>query len=238
MPKIVAISDSHGMHRSLDPLPDGDILIHAGDISNVGGQVDVTDFISWFSHQPHSHKIFISGNHDRSFDPKFNNESFFTTLKPTWLQALLMSLPKNVHYLENSEVEIEGIRFWGSPWTPWFHGTYWGFNKQRGADIKEVWNQIPHGIDVLITHGPAAHMLDYVPRSDEYVGCADLRYKIQEIKPLLHISGHIHEGYGCEYDGETIYLNASSVNFNYIIKNKPWEIEINKNREIKVKDCG
>jgi hypothetical protein len=229
------------MHHKLGKLPESDVLVHGGDVSNIGGKTDVENFLQWFCNQPHPHKIFIAGNHDRSFDPKFNFEPSIDWDRPnrnkqSWLSAYLRTLPSNVHYLEDNGIEINGIKFWGSPWTPWFHGTSWAFNKHRGSEIKEIWDTIPQGTDVVITHGPVSYKLDYVPHSDEYVGCNDLLYKIQEIKPLLHISGHIHEGYGFTYDGETTYINASSVNFNYVIANKPWVVEITKDREIKIQD--
>ncbi len=236
--RLVIISDTHSQHHDLK-LPEGDILIHAGDFSMLGKYDEVHDFIKWFTSQPHKHKIFIAGNHDKSFDPKFNPEpNLFhdTPQKTYWVKNLINSLPPNVYYLENSEIEIEGIKFWGSPITPWFGGHYWGFNKYRGEEIKKVWDQIPHGIDVIITHGPISYKLDYVPRNNDYTGCEDLRYKIKEIKPLLHCCGHIHEGYGIEGDEDTIYINAAIMDGYYNPTNKPWVVEITKDREVKVQD--
>lgn len=236
--KIVAISDTHGMHRQITHIPDGDVLVHAGDISNVGEKDQVEDFVSWISSLPHKHKIFIVGNHDRSFDPKFNREinpywdaettAIFNTAKkkPFWLQDLLTSLEgTSTHYLEDNEVVIDGVKFWGSPWTPWFHGDYWGFNKHRGEEIQKVLKLIPQDVDVLITHGPPAHKLDWCG-PDGAVGCHDLINTINQIKPKYNIFGHIHESYGVISNAHTTFVNASTLNENYQIANEPIVLEI------------
>ena len=38
--KIVFISDTHGFHRKL-ALPEGDMIIHAGDVSNKGARKEI-----------------------------------------------------------------------------------------------------------------------------------------------------------------------------------------------------
>jgi hypothetical protein len=52
-------------------------------------------------------------------------------------------------------VIIEGVKIYGSPWLPSYHD--WAFNLERGGEVlKQKWEQIPNGTDVLITHGPPA----------------------------------------------------------------------------------
>jgi Icc-related predicted phosphoesterase len=242
--KLVIISDTHNKHKYVD-LPSGDILIHAGDLTSVGYKSEVERLFEWFhnliSIGKYKEIIFIAGNHDKSFDPKFNPEPELEDQqkgKPGWLNNLLRNLPSNIHYLENSDVTIDGIKFWGSPWTPWFYGQNWGFNAHRGDEIREYWKQIPMDTNVIITHGPVAYKLDYVPYTKEYKGCEDLRYYIEMIKPLLHISGHIHESYGMEGNGDTVFINASIMNSYFEPLNKPWVVEITTDREIKVEDNG
>ncbi len=207
--KIIAISDTHGQHKDLQ-LPDGDLLLHAGDVSKRGSRAEIMDFLYWFSDQPHKYKVFIAGNHDFYFEktvPEFINSD----------------IPKNVVYLNDSGTEIEEIKIWGSPIQPWFYD--WAFNRQRGADIKKHWNLIPSGTDILITHGPAYGILDLTMDS-RAVGCEDLLEKIQEIKPKYHICGHIHEAYGQKRVGDTHYINASVLNLNYRLVNEPIVFEI------------
>jgi Icc-related predicted phosphoesterase len=147
----------------------------------------------------------------------------------------LDNLPNNVFYLENDGCEIEGVKFWGSPVTPWFGGDFWVFNKQRGHDIKQVWEQIPMDTHVVITHGPVMYKCDYIPNQQFFAGCEDLERKVQEVKPILHLSGHIHEGHSWAYNGNTEFFNGSVLDGNYEMKNDPWEIELNVHfKEVKV----
>lgn len=216
--KLVVISDTHGFHREIDKIPNGDVLIHCGDISNVGEREQVEDFVDWLGQQPHNHKIFIAGNHDKSFDPKFNKNK---KTKPDWLIYLLNELEgTHVHYLENDWIKIGGIKFWGSPWTPSFFPDYWAFNADRGDSIRTHWNLIPMDTDVLITHGPPSFRLD-LTKSGKYAGCTDLRYFTELVKPKYHLFGHIHEGHGIEKDYDTTYVNASLLNHRYAMTNSP-----------------
>lgn len=224
--KLVVISDTHGIHRAMHSLPFGDVLIHCGDISNVGEREQVEDFVEWMIEKPHPHKIFIAGNHDRSFDPKFNRESQDNSQKPKWLQELLSDLSESdVHYLENSGVTLDGVKFWGSPITPDFYPEHWAFNSPRGNEIKKYWDGIPMDTDVLITHGPPEFKLDWVTRG-QYVGCGDLRYAVEMIKPKYHLFGHIHESYGVEQMVDTTFVNASVLNENYYLRNSPLVLDL------------
>ena len=231
--KIVAISDTHNRHKHLTSkgmgniLPESDLLIHAGDLTGQGLKGEVESILKWFEEVAPRYTngvVFIAGNHDRSFDPKFNLES--ETEKPLWLQEALSSLPSSVQYLENESIIIDGLKIWGSPITPWFHGDRWAFNKRRGFDIAEVWDQIPVDTDVIVTHGPSAGKLDFTTYDKLYAGCENLRYKIKALKPKLHIFGHIHEGYGMDYDDDTTYYNASICTLGYEPDNKPFIIEL------------
>lgn len=234
--RICHLSDTHGKHWDMEPVPECDVLAISGDISMAGREDEVRSFFKWLERQAQAtYKILIAGNHDLCFDNDRNGGK-----RPEWLEECLTNYKKymNSHYfLENSECIIEGVKFWGSPVTPWFHGDNWAYNKHRGADIKEIWNKIPMDTDVLITHGPPMYKLDYTVYSREYVGCEDLRQKIQEVKPLLHLFGHIHEGYGYAYDLDTHYFNNSICNLRYSMTGAPYLIETNFiDREIKIID--
>ena len=207
--KFVAISDTHCRHLNLK-LPKGDVLLHAGDISYKGERGEVIDFLGWFSKQNYTYKIFIAGNHD----------FFFEKAKLADIQAII---PKDVIYLNDSGVSINNISVWGSPVTPWFFN--WAFNRYRGAAIRKHWNMIPVGTDVLITHGPAFGLHDIVVNGTN-TGCKDLLQRIMEVKPKVHVCGHIHEGYGSIKKGETRFINASVLNESYELVNKPIVFEI------------
>ena len=243
MMNIVHISDTHGFHKNVK-VPFGDVLIHSGDFTNRGEQYQVEDFIDWLVSQPHRYKIFIAGNHDICFDENhpLNEKKLEKVLmgehyypsKPAWLNNLLDNLPDNVFYLENDGCEIEGVKFWGSPVTPWFYGEHWVFNKKH-HEIKPTWDKIPLGTDVVITHGPVQYKCDYVAHSQHFAGCPELAFKVLEVKPLLHLCGHIHQGYGWAYSSDTEYFNGSILNESYEVAHAPWEIEINPDyREVNV----
>ena len=220
MTKLILISDTHTMHEDL-VLPKGDILIHAGDFTGRGKPYEVEDFFGWLERQAKEfkHIVFIAGNHDMSFE-----------YKHPWVVNMLKALPSNVHYLEDSNVIIDGIKFYGSPWQPEFFN--WAFNLPRGRKLEEKWEMIPHDTDVLITHGPPMNILDYTARDMWNVGCLHLYDRVIQVKPKLHVFGHIHEGYGIkEHEGIT-FVNASSATLRYEIKNKPIEIEYSNEKGI------
>jgi Icc-related predicted phosphoesterase len=207
--RIVAISDTYGQHRKLN-LPEGDVLIHAGDISNKGDDLEIFDFINWFENQNFKSKIFIAGNHD----------FYFERNTPKEIEKLL---PKDIYYLNDSGVEIGGIKFWGSPITPWFYN--WAFNRHRGIDIAKHWELIPQDIDVLITNGPMFKRLDENIEG-KHVGCKDLFIKSQALNLKAHIFGHIHESYGIVERQNIKFLNASVLNEKYQLVNNPLVLDV------------
>jgi predicted phosphodiesterase len=140
--KILCISDTHGKHKQLGNLQDYsdcDMIIHGGDISPMGMEFQVTNFLDWFSKLQFKYKIFIPGNHDHFFQQT-----------PDWYIKKI--IPEGVIYLNENGVKIESIKIWGSPYTPTFLN--WAFMKDRGIPIAKHWNLIPEGTDILITHGP------------------------------------------------------------------------------------
>jgi Icc-related predicted phosphoesterase len=222
--RLVCISDTHNQHDKLGVLPDGDVLIHAGDWTGTGTQKQVISFIRWFSSQPHKHKVLISGNHEITLDIETYQERWFMfhprcPLPSHDIKAYVLR-EEGIHYLEDQSLVVEGFHFYGSPVSPSFGG--WGFNVDRGKPIKAVWRKIPTNTDVLITHGPPYGYGDKLDIG-ERVGCPDLLHEVSNrIKPKVHIFGHIHEGYGT-YDLEcgTKLINASYCNEGYIPTNEP-----------------
>jgi predicted phosphodiesterase len=220
--RFVCISDTHSLAEKawkVEDIPEGDVLIHAGDFSNIGLPSDISLVSQWISRLPHRHKIVIAGNHDLTFDEheyprslwqRFNHPEAYDC------SALKDMLRGAATYLEDSEAVVDGIRIWGSPWQPWFHD--WAFNKQRGADIQEKWDLIPTGIDILVTHGPPLGHGDKCV-SGNRAGCVNLLDTIEHrVKPKVHIFGHIHEGYGVTHNGVTTFVNPSSCNVRYDIR--------------------
>jgi len=191
MLRIVCVSDTHGKHRKT-MIPDGHILLHAGDLTEHGKLDEVEDFNRWLGSLPHRHKIVIAGNHDFCFAER-----------PYEARARIT----NALYLEDTATEVEGVKIYGSPWQPWFGG--WAFNLPRGPELAAVWAKIPDDTDILITHGPPEGILDQNRRGD-CCGCRDLLGRVLELRPRLHVFGHIHEAAGQLLIGDTTFVNASS----------------------------
>jgi predicted phosphodiesterase len=220
------------MHHEL---PKGDVLIHAGDISNKGGERDVTNFAHWFQNiKGFDTKIFIAGNHDFCFE-RINEPHHKGDFD--WLNNLMNTenlSQSDITYLEDNFITIESpefskpIKIYGSPWQPEFYN--WAFNLPRmGEELLEKWNMIPEDIDVLITHGPPNGFGDLVNnwrQPNVNVGCELLLNRIIDIKPILSIFGHIHEGYGVYTNEDTTFVNASICNSKYEPINKPIIIDL------------
>jgi Icc-related predicted phosphoesterase len=209
--RLVLLSDTHGLHDEID-VPEGDVLVHAGDFTIAGTFDEVRRFDRFLARQPHRSKVIIAGNHDRSFEKE-----------PRQARALI----KSALYLEDEAATVAGIRFYGSPWQPWFLS--WAFNLPRGEALRAKWAKIPDDTDVLITHGPPLGILDRT-LSGEAVGCADLFDRIEAVRPALHVFGHIHEGAGIREAGLTTFANASTCNAGYEPKNAPIIVDFDVQR--------
>ena len=220
--KLTIISDTHNKHKYItDDLPGGDLLLHAGDLSSMGYEHEVREFASWYNKlNGYHHKVFIAGNHDWGFQNNVEKVKeivdFYEGI--TYLQDQLHTTQDE----NGTEVKI-----WGSPWQPEFYN--WAFNLPRnGEELKAKWDMIPEDVDILITHGPAWGILDDVEgRRGDHLGCELLTERIKQIKPKIHICGHIHTGYGHYYDGHTHYFNAAVLNERYNYAHTPWNIEWN-----------
>lgn len=203
--KIIAIADTHGFHKQVT-VPAGDVLVVAGDICPQGTLQDIKKFCTWLQEQPCKYKIVVAGNHDKPFE-----------LENDLARKLLTRGVSGIIYLQDSVVEIEQVKFYGSPWTPTFMN--WYFMADRDAAIRKKWTMIPEDIDVLITHGPPATILDGARGLP--LGCDDLLEKVLQIKPQYHVFGHIHEGYGSTRRNDTTFINASVCDGRYNPVNRP-----------------
>lgn len=212
--KICCISDTHGIPLSQLDLPEADILIHAGDMSFKGTITEMSMFNEYCGEVKHKFKHGIwacMGNHELGVEEN-------TTLHK--------SIATNYNMKIHDEVVVDGIKFFFSSYTPWFHS--WAWNLHRGKPLEDKWAQIPLDTRVLITHGgPRFHLAKTV--SGEDVGCLDLHNRTLQLLDLkLHVFGHIHAAHGIETSlSEVTYVNASICNEKYYPANKPFLIEVN-----------
>jgi len=209
--KLVLCSDTHELHRSLS-WPEGDILVHAGDFTMNGRPEKIEEFGKWLHDSPFSAIIIIAGNHDILFQKK-----------PEKAKKLLSKHDK-IHYLEDSGCRVDGISFYGAPWQP-ESGYGWAFTLDTEQELRKKWQSIPPDVQVLITHGPPAGILDFTV-DGKRAGSTSLLAEInQRIKPQLHLFGHIHEGHGVCRVGERTFVNASICNPNYLPIHSPLVLE-------------
>lgn len=173
--KILHLSDTHGLHHQIKNLPEADVIIHSGDISHNGAESEVLDFLNWYIELPYAHKIFVTGNHDQCL----------------WDAEGIEDLPDNLYFLQDREVVINGLKFFGL-----------GYNHSEQL--------IPVDTDIVVTHEPPVMILDKA--AGTHWGNAPLRNCIFEIKPRYHLFGHAHESYGVQKTDYIIFSNASLLN--------------------------
>lgn len=218
--KIVAISDTHNRYKDLI-IPECDILISAGDYSSMGYEHEVRNFHQWLNKQKATHIISVQGNHEMGVEANFH----------LMKQIALEACPRG-HFIDEGPLEIEGINFWCSAITPFFCD--WAWNRHRGEDIQGHWDKIDPKTNILVTHGPPHGILDQTSYADGtlkegHLGCYQLMQKVKEIKPDIHIFGHIHTQGGQEMhvDGTSFY-NAAICDEFYLPTNTITIIEYEK----------
>jgi Icc-related predicted phosphoesterase len=188
--KIIALADLQGQGPKIDPMliPDGDLLLIAGDLTSWGTVKELKACNTWLGLLHYKYKVIVGGNHDMGLEDGIGKQIF-----------------TNAIYLENELINIEGINIWGSPVNemneiPWFRA----FSNNQ----QELCEMIPKGLDILLTHGGPYMVLDRVI-TGEHVGSKPILEAIMKTKPRYHIFGHIHESYGRHEDKNTIYLNVA-----------------------------
>lgn len=190
---ILHLSDTHSRHRAMANLPEADVVVHSGDFCMVGTEAEAIDFLNWFCDLPYAHKIFICGNHDDCL-----------------YGANIDGLDSNVHYLCNSGVEIDGVKFYGVPMF-----TNDGITDRQSRNIANI----PADTDVLVTHSPAYGILDF----DDNINYGDrqLLTKVMDVTLRLHLFGHIHAQHGITTKHGITFSNGAIMNANYNSFNIP-----------------
>lgn len=206
--KIIAFSDTHNLHE-LIKVPECDILIHAGDATGQGAMNELIPFLNWYSKQDSIYKILIPGNHDWGFEKN----------PDIWKRECS---ERGITLLIDEMVEIEGLKIYGSPITPFFCN--WAFNRWPGAEIQKHWDMIQK-CDILVTHGPPKGILDENMLGQQ-CGCDQLLYKILELKIPVHIFGHLHENNGLKEFMGTKFYNVACCDERYRIAYQPIEITL------------
>ncbi|XP_052798146.1 metallophosphoesterase domain-containing protein 1-like [Mya arenaria] len=230
--RVVHISDTHMQHDDYKQnIPEGDILIHSGDFSQYSLKIFlkrksrerqnlVSEMNSFFGSLPFKHKVLVPGNHEMCF-----SESD---------KAFLESHLTEVIYLQDKSVQLEGLNIFGSPWTAnrWY--SYADSFTKKMSRLHRIWSEIPETTDILVTHMPPFCILDLATKKfaglknlfgateglcdtcslvhaqSEHWGCRDLKKAVlKNIRPVVHMFGHVHEGNGVETVDGVTFSNAA-----------------------------
>ena len=201
--RIVHLSDTHGKHSEMVDLPTADIIVHSGDFTMAGSEQEAYDFMNWFCDLNYKHKVFIAGNHD---------DCMYGASK-------IDGLPENVHYLMNSGVEIEGLKFYGVPlfMQDCMDGSYEGF-----------FEDIPDDTDILVTHQPPMGIMDLTDygTGKKHHGNLALMNRIDQLHLKYHLFGHEHETNGIVRLNDTVFSNAAVLDRQYEWQSKPRVIQV------------
>jgi Icc-related predicted phosphoesterase len=192
---IVCVSDTHGRHRDVF-IPEGDILIHAGDFTHFGKIADAEDFNQWLGEQPHRHKIVVNGNHESNSDWKDRVSDVLSNATHLCQRSVTLKV-------READVTVFGTQF------------FWPMKTQN-----PYYAEVTQPCDILVCHGPVAGMVD------GGVGCSMLRETVERVKPRLVVSGHIHKAHGQREAKGIIFVNAANAKDGYTMGNPAKYIEL------------
>lgn len=196
------------------------MIIHCGDFTNdrdpYKNEYEAYKFLDWFAGLDIEYKILICGNHDTSI----------------WA-GLVDPRKWPITYLEHEEINICGLKIFGSPYTPQYGDWAFMYKRNRG---ELYWRTIPDDTNLVVTHGPAKGFLDLAQDIENrknivQVGCKALANRIEAIQPKYHMFGHIHDmgglyNYGVYKRNKTTYVNASCLRHHNMDMNPGHIIEI------------
>ena len=205
--KLIVLSDNHTNYDF--ETPEGDVLIHCGDFTDTGKPKEMLWFKEYLKEQPHEHKLFIFGNHE-----KIGNEVRY------WIDYLEDGTgAKCIH---EAAYGIGHFNFFGSSYTPQFLN--WAF-MQDDETRERYWKNMIEGMDVLVTHGPPMGIRGKIEDGTE-IGCQYLREFVDRVKPKYHFFGHNHAGAGIQNGDGTMFVNAAILTEDYKMAREPVIIDI------------
>lgn len=212
-------SDTHDVHRDLDEIvpQDIDILFFTGDLTYKGAEWELNILLEHFIRlkQRIPYIVGCLGNHELGAEGK----------EDEWKMRFANI---GIILLDHESIEIEGIKIFGSPYSPWFFDwAYSYYNPKMGnqqddeqKSATEVWASIPQDTQILLTHGPPDGILDACKNGN--VGCSGLLKRIKELKHLIyHMFGHIHGAHGVEVVDGVTFINSCIMDEKYKLTQKP-----------------
>jgi Icc-related predicted phosphoesterase len=212
--RLVVVSDTHG---ETPAVPMADVLVHCGDVTLAGTPGELHAFCDWLEALPHPNKVVIAGNHDFCIENKQDADES---------RAAKERLKSLCTFLENEAAVVAGLKFYGSPHSPWIREGRRMSYQNSSENLEPAWAKIPNDVDVLITHTPPKGFGDRILLGVN-VGCPALERRIREVKPRYHLFGHIHEAYGIyESSFGCVFVNAAICNLLYEPSHAPIVIDV------------
>jgi len=210
--KITFISDTHNKHRKLTEhiaAQRPDVLCHTGDFTSDGTFAEIDAFANWcamlLAKGYARHIVVVAGNHEIDLDETHPR----TTGTQRTKIARERLLAAGVTYLQDTGTVIEGVDFFGVPWTPKFYD--WAFQIRSDDQDEQVFHL---GIepDVLLTHGPPTAYHDLTSAGN--IGSDALHRLVMAKRPRIHAFGHLHRHYGMtllepDDEGSVLLVNAA-----------------------------
>lgn len=209
---FVTISDTHNRQNAFPKfkVPDGDVLIHCGDLTMGGSKEEIEKAADWLGGMPHKYKIVVPGNHDFLFEED-----------PVYATKIMKD--RGITTLIDSGRVIDYVSVWGTPYQPWFLN--WAFNVADERERRKHYDKIPNSVDVLVTHTPPYKILDEVPMG-EHVGCNEMLTAVLRTRPKYHLFGHIHHSYGVQHFDGITFANTSCCNERYWLVNQAFGFDL------------
>ncbi|KAL8860828.1 MAG: hypothetical protein Q9178_002858 [Gyalolechia marmorata] len=224
---FLIISDTHNLTFDASkasalelPTPQADVLLHCGDLTQIGTQIAFRNALTMLGNIPAELKLVIAGDHDLELDQShwlrraaqpdsMDNRQCHANAErimngPDAYIANVTYLTEGTHTFTLSTGAT--FKIYVSPYTPvcggWAFG-YWNFEdrfnpahlRQLGT-ISVAEEPIPDDVDIIMTHGPPQGVLDECPAGS--VGCPNLLHAVKRVRPMMHCFGHIHEASGAE----------------------------------------
>jgi hypothetical protein len=198
-------------------LPWGDVLIHAGDLTENGSFEEIQNGMKWLSSQPHRHKIFVAGNHDVLLDDDFlakyperrygqsKTKQDLDWGSVVYLQdaAITLDIPQGQQRQQsggddagNGQASMRSLTIFGSPWTPRYGISAFQYHPSDSRHWDGIFASLDRKPQIVVTHGPPRLHLD--SRDFHRAGCPYLAEEVYRLRPRLHIFGHIHAASGRE----------------------------------------
>jgi Calcineurin-like phosphoesterase len=232
--RIIILSDTHNQkpfdssdtqHAFRSPLPEANVLLHAGDLTGSGKQYEHQRQVEMLSEHSAELKIVIPGNHDITFDEEYyashpwkhHTPQDSSAIKkmytgPEACEAGIVLMKEGIQSFKLKN----GAKFtlYASAYQPEFCDLAFAYERDedRFSPAPAVQSLSGQGaahpipshplIDIVMTHGPPFGILDNVvgggPFMKTSVGCKHLLRAVKRCKPRLHVFGHIHEGWGAK----------------------------------------